>query len=316
MRLRPFALVSLAVVTAAAASTPREARAGEPSTATGRVVDVQGRPVAGAAIEVSIMGQDYRRRTLGQGVSDGDGRFAVSLSLNEYDSTGGIGVDAPGFVSDWASFPGGIVDETIVLRRIVDRPFLEALRAVRDPQERARRVLEIAASDAADLPEMEEMFPYLGELRRELAAIVVAGTEAPTVRRTDWSPAYHASRLLAYWADPADDALLAPWIKENWGARPAHVAHLGLSAGSVYEVCARWSEIHAADQSASGCQALGTCRPPLVDRTGTHALALFGVRYAHWGYDMYLVMRREGKRWVLRGVADNKLYHFRPAQDE
>ncbi|HXT21941.1 MAG TPA: hypothetical protein VN923_14415, partial [Thermoanaerobaculia bacterium] len=67
---------------------------------------------------------------------------------------------------------------------------------------------------------------------------------------------------------------------------------------------------------ASGCQAWGTCRLPLVDRTGTHALALFGVRYAYWGYDMYLVMRREGERWVLRGVAEGKLYHFRPAQDE
>jgi|GEM_PF-1118986 len=33
----------------------------------------------------------------------------------------------------------------------------------RDPAERARRVLEIAASD--DLPKIEQMWPYLGELR-------------------------------------------------------------------------------------------------------------------------------------------------------
>src|SRR6185503_610552 len=209
----------LVLATAATVSTVG-ALAAQPSTATGRVVDVHGRPVAGAAVEVSIMGQDYRRHTLGQGVSDVDGRFALSLAPNESGASLGIGVDAPGFVDEWVSFPRGIVDETIVLRRVVDQAFLEALRSVRDPQERARRVMEIAASEPAFLPEIEEMFPYLGEVRSELAAIVLAGIAERKEQRTDGSPADHASRLLAYWADPADDAIVLPWIKENWGDRP------------------------------------------------------------------------------------------------
>lgn len=308
------ALTTLAFVAATVVSTTAHARAEKPSTATGRVVDLQGRPVAGAAVEVSIMGQDYRRQTLGRGVSDVDGGFALSLSTNEYGNLG-IEVEAPGFVSGWDSFPRGIVDETIVLGRIVDRAFLDALRSVRDPQERARRVLEIAASD--DPPEIEEMFPYLGELRSDLAAIVRAGITEPKGRRSERTPAYQASRLLAYWADPADDALLAPWIKKNWGARPAHVAHLGLAADSIDEICHRWSEIHFVDQKIAADRVpWNTCVQPLVDRTGTHALALFQVRYAIWGYDMYLVMRQESGRWVLRGVAENRLLHFRPADDQ
>ena len=312
MRL-PIALsllvAAFALVGGAAAATAHGARETKPSTATGRVLDVQGRPVSGAVIEVSITNQEYESVTIGPGVSDADGRFALTLATYDYGDLG-LGVEAPGFGHwGWAGFPRGIVDEEIVLRRIIDRSFIEGLRAVRDPAERARRVLEIAASD--DLPEIEEMFPYLGELRPELAAIVRAGTAEPRVRRDGSSPADHAARLLAYWADPADDAIVVPWVKKEWGGRPAHVAHLGLSAASIYEICDRWREIHFADQGISGRKPPSPCLEPVVDPTHTHALALFRVEYAYWAYDMHLVMRREGERWVLRGVAENKTYHYR-----
>lgn len=281
----------------------------KPWTATGRVVDVQGRPVAGAALEVSITSQDYREVIIGRGVSDADGRFALRLTTNQYGDLG-LGADAPGFARwGWAGFPRGVVEETIVLKRTVDRHFIEGLRAVRDPAERANRVLEIAASD--NLPEIGEMFPYLGELREDLAAIVRAGTREPRERTDGSTPADHAARLLAYWADPADDGLVMPWVRKNWGARPAHVTHLGLSAASIDEVCDRWREIHFADQGITGRQPWNACLEPVLDRTRSHALALFRVRYAYWGYEMHLVMRREGERWVLRGVADHGIFHFR-----
>jgi len=239
----------LALVSATASSTTGGARKTKPWTATGRVVDVQGRPVAGAALDVSITNHEYRSVTIGRGVSGADGGFALRLTTNEYGDLG-LGVDAPGFAHwGWAGFPRGVADEKIVLHRIIDRPFIEGLRAVRDPAERARRVLEIAASD--DLPEIEQMLPYLGELRAELAAIVRAGTTEPRDRRDGSSPSDHAARLLAYWADPADDVLVVPWLKKNWGGRPAHVAHLGLSAASIQDVCDRWREIHFADQGIS-----------------------------------------------------------------
>jgi len=62
-----------------------------------------------------------------------------------------------------------------------------------------------------DLPEIERMFPHLGELRAELAAIVGAGTTEPRELSDGSSPADHAARLLAYWADPADDVLVVQY---------------------------------------------------------------------------------------------------------
>ena len=303
-------LVAALVLVSVAAAATGGARETKPRTATGRVVDVHGRPVAGAAIEVEITNQDYESVTIGRGVSGDDGRFALRLTTTDYGDLG-LGVDAPGF-AHWGSadFSRGVVDAKIVLWRTIDRPFIESLRSVSDPAERARQVLEIAASE--DLPDIEEMFPYLGEVRAELADIVRAGRIDPKERSDGSSPADQAARLLAYWADPADDALVMPWLKRTWGARPAHVAHLGLSASSIYDVCDRWREIHYADQGISNdSQPWAACVEPVVDRTGGHALALFHVRYAHWGYDMHLVMRREGERWVLRGVAENSIFHMR-----
>ena len=144
------------------------------------------------------------------------------------------------------------------------------------------------------------------------------------IRKTRWPPASpepgwaqgseleYLEDLLAYWADPADDALLRPWVLEHWGARPAHVAHLGLSAASIDEVCDRWREIHLADQGISDSPPPAACLTPLLDPTRTHAVVVFQVRYAHWGYSMPLVMRREGEAWTLRGVGEDTIFHLRP----
>jgi hypothetical protein len=270
------------------------------------VADVQGRPLAGASIEVSMTNRRYESVAIGRGVTDGDGRFALALSTDGYGDLG-LGVQAPGFVRfGWAGYPQGITDEAVVLRRPIDRAYLEALRSVREPGERAARVLELAASD--DLPEIEELFPYLGELRAELAAIASAPVLEPEVRRDGATPAEHASRLLAYWADPADDRLLARWTKE---ARGFTSLPDDFAAPMIGELCALWRVEHFRREKVGEPQTYSACGVPLLDGTGTHALALFRVRYAHWGYDMHLVMRREGERWVLRAVAANRIDHFR-----
>jgi hypothetical protein len=290
-----FLLATCSVV--GAASTGHEAEGAKPRLASGRVVDVHGAPVAGAAIEVSITDRQYRSVTIGQGLSGADGGFMLPLATADYGDLG-VGVDAPGF-AHWgaAGFPQGVVDEEIVLRQIVDRGFLDDLGAIRDPAERARRVLEIVTSE--DAPVIEEMFPYLGAMRPELAAIVRAGIAEPKTRDGS-SPADHATRLLAYWADPADDEIVVPWVIASWGARPAHVAHLGLSAASIGGVCALWRELHFADQGIADDQPWSPCTELVVDATRTHALALFRVSYAHWGYDMH-----------LRGVSEGRIHHYR-----
>lgn len=303
---RPIVL-ALTLIAASIACSGPAAAAAKPATATGRVRDVHGQPVAGAAVEVSVTTPDYKSLTIGQGTTDADGRFALALSTTSYGDLG-VGVEAPGFEDwGWAGYPKGIVGEEIVLNRVVDQGFLERLRSVRDPAQRARGVLEIAASD--DLPEMEELFPYLGELRPELAAIARAKTSQPKLKRDDSTPADHAMRLLAMWADPADDALVEPWMKKEWAFEPAPAT---LSGASIFDVCTHWGDFHFVKEGVSKRPPPSYCRNQIVDRSGLHALALWSVRYMYWGYSMHLVMRREGDRWVLRGVTEGTIYHYRP----
>src|SRR6185369_15554749 len=73
-------LVTVLALVSAAAASPKT----KPWTATGRVVDVQGRPVAGAALDVSITNQEYHSVTIGRGVSGADGGFAFRLTTNKY----------------------------------------------------------------------------------------------------------------------------------------------------------------------------------------------------------------------------------------
>ena len=306
----PWRLIVFAVVLIAASSTccGPAAAAAKPATATGQVLDVHGQPVAGAAVEVSITAQDYSSLTIGQGTTDADGRFALALSTTSYGDLG-VGIEAPGFARWGWVFPQGIVGEEIVLNRIVDQVFLERLRSVRDPAERARGVLEIAASD--DLPEIEELFPYLGELRPELAAIARARTSQPKLKRDDSTPADHAMRLLAMWADPADDTLVEPWMKKEWAFEPAPA---NLSGASIFDVCTHWGDFHFAKEGVSKRPPPSYCQHQIVDRSGRHAMALWLVRYMFWGYSMHLMMRRESDRWVLRGVEGGTIYHYRPVE--
>ena len=287
----------------AAAQVTAGVEAEKPATATGRVLDVHGRPVAGAVVDVSITNQRYESVTIGVGTTDVDGRFALTLATRDYGDLG-LGVEAPGFAS-WgrAGFPDGIVGEEIFLQRVIERGFLERLRSTRDPVQRARGALEIAASD--HLADIEELFPYLGELRPELAAIARAGISAPRTRPDGPTPAGGALRLLAYAADPADDDLVEPWMVENWNFRPAPA----LSGASFHEVCERWREAHFAQQGIGEAAPRERRHKPVLDASGRHALLLWRVDYLHWGYSMYLVMRREGDRWVLRGVSSGAIHH-------
>ncbi|HET9768251.1 MAG TPA: hypothetical protein VFS60_15465 [Thermoanaerobaculia bacterium] len=297
------------LATASVSSGLAAAARTKPATATGRVLDVHGQPVAGAAIEVSITTQEYKSLTIGEGTTDTNGRFALDLSTTSYGDLG-LGVEAPGFKNwGWAGFPEGIVAEEIVLSRVIDRSFLERLRSVGDREAHARGVFEIAASD--DLPEIPELFPYLGELRPELAAIVRARTSEPKLKRDGSTPADHALRLLALRADPADDALVEPWMKEEWAFEPALTK---VSGESIYQVCSRWGDVHFAKEGVSKQPPPSYCQDQVVDSGGLHAMALWSVRYMYWGYSMYLVMRREGDRWVLRGVTGGTIYHYRPAE--
>jgi hypothetical protein len=307
---RPLVVAIGLIATASVSSSLAAAARAKPATATGRVLDVHGQPVARAAIEVSITAQDYKSLTIGAGTTDADGRFALDLSTTSYGDLG-LGVEAPGFKNwGWAGFPEGIVDEEIVLSRVIDRTFLEHLRSVSDREERAHGVFEVAASD--DLPEIDELFPYLGELRPGLAAIVRARTAEPKVKRDGSTPADHALRLLALRADPADDALVEPWMKAEWAFEPALTK---VSGESIYEVCSRWGDVHFAKEGVSKQPPPSYCQNQVVDSSGLHAMALWNVRYMHWGYSMHLVMRREGDRWVLRGVTSGTIYHFRPPED-
>ena len=307
VRLRLAALLLASGVCWLSASCSAAPGPAKPKQATGLVVDVQGRPVAGAAIEVSITDRSYHSVTIGSGATGPDGRFLLPLSTSEYGDLG-LGVEAPGFEPwGWAGYPQGIRDERIVLGRKVDRAYLDSLQAL-NAAERSAAVLEIAASD--ELPEIEEMLPYLAALRPGLLELVRARTAAPATRRDGSTPADHAASLLAYWAEPADDEILAPWLTRMRGLKDAPA----LSGITILELCGRWRTVHFEREKVSKHPPFSYCTDPVFDPDRVHGLLLFQVRYAYWGYNMYLVIRKEGERWVLRRVLDHEIQHYKPAR--
>jgi hypothetical protein len=296
--------VLLAGASIATVQVPAGLGAEKPATATGRVLDVHGRPAAGAAVEVSITNQEYQSVTIGQGTTDSAGRFALALSTTAYGDLG-LGIEAPGFAR-WGR--AGIPPASSA-KRSSSAPHRSrlprSLRSSRDPpsapaapwRSRPRTICRDGGA-----------LPYLGG-RAELATIARARTSTPRTQHDDITPADRALRLLAFAADPADDDLVEPWMKKEW--RHHRPAPATLAGASIDEVCDRWGEWHFTEQRIAKPARPAVRLHPIPDATGRHALVRWRVDYLHWGYSMYLVMRREGDRWVLRGVSADTLHHHR-----
>lgn len=72
-------------------------------------------------------------------------------------------------------------------------------------------------------------------------------------------------------------------------------------------MCAAWTEVHFRAEHAQPPWTWHRCDPPVLDPTGTHAMILFEVRYAHWAYDMLLFLQREGDAWRLHTAVESMI---------
>jgi hypothetical protein len=272
-----------------------------PAEATGIVVDLEGRPVAGARVVVG--GADAEA----DGLTGADGTFRIALHDRSYRMLD-LEVTAPGF-DRWAftAFYGGVQGERVQLSRTLSQDLLAAVASEPQPERRVWRLLEIVGNRPGSSLDPVAVFAGLGALRPELRALVASRAFERQDDMND-APADRARELLAWWADPADAGLLAGWLKKQRGFRPVTSK---LAAASEGEVCAQWAKEHFQRERVASHPPWHVCSAVITDPSGTRMLLRFDVRYAYWGYNQLLVAVREAGAWRLRLVVDGEHYHLR-----
>ena len=257
-----------------------------PSTATGVVRARFGGPVAGAEITIT---PEVGEGVLGSGKTHAEGRFKINLLAADYRGVT-LEVKAKGFVR-WAfgGIYGGIVGHLAVLDREIDDDRLAAVLAEKDPERRLEGVLEIVASRQMSDLGIEQVFPYIGKLRADLRTIIAARVFD---RKDDGgeSPADRARWLLAYWADPADEAVVEPWMKDNAYIAPAPPEIVG---ATIEDACRRYADAFFGNEPANQ-RTLSNFSNPRYSLEKDRALIEFSVHYLNWGFSQYLVLVKEG----------------------
>lgn len=261
----------------------------------GQVIDAHGEPIAGARVAV-VTRQEV---VVGSGVADSSGRYSFELGPHPRESLI-LGAEGEGFERWSGSVESDRLDGlTIVLDRKVDAAYLEALRTVSDVQDRAWRIHEILALDDTNFS-FEVVFPYVGELREDLLAAAQRPTRTLEGRRL---LADRALQLLAFWGDPADQALLDPWLAQSSGfAKPPEE----VEAPDPDAMCRAWAEVHFRHQGAGFRAPRYSCSEPVIDPAGRRALMLFDVTSGLYYYNMHLVFERASpsEPWRLRTVVE------------
>src|SRR5262249_39629176 len=130
-----------------------------PAEATGIVVDLEGRPVAGARVVVG--GADAEA----DGVTGADGTFRIALHDSSYRMLD-LEVTAPGF-DRWAftAFYGGVQGERVQLSRTLSKDLLAAVANEPQPERRVWRLLEIVGNRPGSSLDPVAVFAGLGALR-------------------------------------------------------------------------------------------------------------------------------------------------------
>ena len=272
----------------------RDSRA-MPKMATGIVVDRQGNAISGASV---VIGRGVSDAALGEGTTDANGRFEITLSAQSYKGLSVI-VTKDGF-NRWAfgGIQGGIVGYRVRLDREIDKGFLKGMIDEKDQERRLWMLLEIVG-DRQFATEIHDIFPHIGALRDDLLYLVQSEAfEAKDGRNS--SPADRARSLLAYWHDPADESVFGRWLKKQ-----KHIKHpmdKKFVGKTVTEVCRLWADYHF-DNEKPEDRTFNTFNESVLDPSGNHALVQFSVEYKIWGYSQVLVMTKQQSEWHLRFVA-------------
>jgi hypothetical protein len=190
-------------------------------------------------------------------------------------------------------------DVQFVLDPVVDAQFLESLPANPNPEGRLRNLADALTSPSIwnQLRSYEMVFPLIGRERADLRTL--AQSEGDDQRSKDIRD--HALALLALWGDPADQAIVQDWERENPSFSKDHP---DISEPTVGQVCESWAVAHFKKEGTQPPYTYHGCFQPAMDPDGQHAFLTFAVRYAHWSYGMYLVLQKEGDKWKLIRVID------------
>ncbi len=141
------------------------------------------------------------------------------------------------------------------------------------------------------------------ELLREKLALM-AKIPDPGRGNDAWRGSREASLLLALYDDPRD-AEFRIRAGRAFGLVPVKKVR---SAPTAEAALALWRDDHFGTDG--GPHTFNTLE--VLARTDDRALGELYVRYAHWGYSVWVTLRREGGRWVVRRQMDGVRQHFRP----
>lgn len=286
---------TLALVAHAGAVEPANAEA----CRTLRITDRAGVPIPGAHIEVAL---NHADTPLASGDTDAQGEFCTAGLERPGDIV--VTITAPTYVrwamiSSWAH-----VEQPIHLDRELDEAFLKAAVAETDPDLAKAMMMEIVGVRQMGLDQVA-LYPYIGDLRDKLLPFTTEPIWQTPDDRGLFSPASRASNLLSLWCDPRDVALIQAYITDQ---KTLLAAPKPMRAATVGEVTALWADHHFEQEGASPHPYWypGTA----MGLDGEHALVTFTVRYAHWGYSILLVMRRDEGQWALQHTVDWEHFHF------
>ena len=270
-------LIAVAILVGGCASAPAV------TSARGRVVDVHGRPVSGARVTVKT----HALQLVGTGVADADGHFAFALARPRGIAPE-LSVDADGFAhwSQWADWEQ-LGDCQVTLDRKVDGDYLIALRAVSDPTQRVSR--------------MEESSPLRNGTGRSSRCSRLWASCARTCsppargrRERRWTISSRTAPRCCLRSGRFSRRCAARCMV---GEKPLVCgATLARAGSSPRAMCSAWAAVHFEHEGVTGRWPPYSCTEAVIDPDQTRALMLFQVDYAHWRYNMHLVLRRDERK--------------------
>lgn len=271
----------------------------------GQVTDLRGRPLAGVAVSA----QSWQSVTLGSARSDGNGQLRISLPRDTSDVV--LIAEPPGYLRfALTGFKVGTLAQLRLTRKI-DTTYLKELTSAADDAQFRERALDLLSPSEGTVGEslpMESILPVLATLRPRLRAYVTADS-AQLARRDLPKDQHRALLMLAWWSDPADDALLDPWgTAQNLASRPSRRC----SGPTLHAALQAWESLHWEKEGIKP----GAPRPyssvNISQAPGEqHAIVMHSVRYAHWGYSQLVILVKGQGAWDVRRVLQHEHWHGR-----
>jgi hypothetical protein len=279
------------------------------SIASGIVRNSLDEPVAGATvlvIRVRTVGGHTKFDELAKGTTDDSGGFAIAAKTRPKDDIG-LEVHAPGFML-WRRWAGGTVEgEPIVLNRIIDDAYFADVAQEDDPVRRSSLLLDLVgrrAFNSYDFDErIEQYYAHLGSVREDLLAIAQSTSFAVVDDDHGESPGQRAKNLLIYWFDPADEALIREWAKED--AFKQFRLDIESVGDSPDEALSAYARAHFAREPKTFYSFTHAVFSPDCK----HAYVVFAVRYAYWGYWQPIVLLDVDGQWKVKLAGEGGRWH-------